>query len=225
MSFTGYTEDTQRFLRDLAVHNDKSWFEANRHRYEEAVRGPSMALCTALQPALADCDPPLHAEPKLNGSVRRIFRDTRFSADKAPYHDNQHLIFFTGDKPNAGPGVHVVIGANGFSYGAGHWAFSDAQLARFRTQVLSDGGAAVEQAIEESGLPMDPPALKTVPRGFDKEATAAGWLKYKGLVVRTQERLPMPRELLGPQGVDFVADICTRMLPLIRYIGAHVQGD
>ena len=33
-----------RFLKDLAAHNDRAWFNANKERYETAVKGPLLAF-------------------------------------------------------------------------------------------------------------------------------------------------------------------------------------
>lgn len=225
MAFEGYPRDAVTFLQELAANNNKAWFEANKARYEAALVAPSVALVEDVAPVLADMSPALQASPKINGSIRRIYRDTRFSKDKTPYHTHFHLNFWTGSKPNAESGVHVVLGADGFAYGAGHWAFSDSQLSAFRSQVLADGGVAVRGAVDETlrgGVSLDPPALKTVPRGFDKEAAGADWLRHKGLVVRT-EREPYPEALFGPGGVGVVTGICQQMLPLIRYCRDHLK--
>ena len=40
--------DTLRFLRRLARHNDREWFEANRDGYERQVREPALAFIHAM---------------------------------------------------------------------------------------------------------------------------------------------------------------------------------
>jgi len=39
------TPRTFAFLRHLALHNDRPWFEANKDRYLLEVRDPCSALC------------------------------------------------------------------------------------------------------------------------------------------------------------------------------------
>jgi uncharacterized protein (DUF2461 family) len=46
--FDGFCSDTFAFLAELAEHNDRSWMDAQRERYEFAVRGPLAELCRAL---------------------------------------------------------------------------------------------------------------------------------------------------------------------------------
>lgn len=109
MSFHGYSRDAVTLLRDLKANNTKAWFEANRPRFDELVMAPSVDLVGALAEPLSRLSPPLKAAPKNDGSIRRIFRDTRFSKDKTPYHRHLHLVFWTGDHPNRSPGVNIVL--------------------------------------------------------------------------------------------------------------------
>ena len=44
---TSYFSDASfKFLRALARHNDKTWFNDHRHRYEAHVRQPFLQLIT-----------------------------------------------------------------------------------------------------------------------------------------------------------------------------------
>jgi len=220
MSFAGFSEEVLNFLKDLKAHNDKAWFDANRQRFDELVIAPSLELVASLSGPLSRLTPALSAVPKVNGSIRRIHRDTRFSKDKTPYHTHVHLVFWAGDHPNRSPGVHVVLADDHFGFGAGHWAFDDTALQRYRAQVMSDGGTAVAAAIEAVrplGVALDQPALARVPAGFDAEAPGADWLRHKGLVVKAGRR-PYPPELFGPDAVDHIASLCAGLAPLNRYL-------
>ena len=46
--FDGFCSDTFAFLAELAAHNDRAWMDAQRERYQFAVRGPLVELCRAL---------------------------------------------------------------------------------------------------------------------------------------------------------------------------------
>lgn len=73
----------------------------------------------------------------------------------------------------------------------------------------------------KAGLVLDAPALKRVPRGFDKDAKGADWLRHKGLVAKS-ESAPYPEALFGPEGVDFVVENCIAMAPLNRFLAERV---
>ena len=81
-----FSDASFKFLRGLARHNDKAWFESHRQDYEAHVRQPFLRLITDLQPALASVSPHFRADPRtVGGSLFRIHRDARFSNDKSPY--------------------------------------------------------------------------------------------------------------------------------------------
>ena len=84
---TAYFSDASfKFLRALARHNEKPWFAAHKHQYEEHVRQPFLRLIADLQPDLAQVSAHFRADPRtVGGSLFRIYRDSRFSNDKTPY--------------------------------------------------------------------------------------------------------------------------------------------
>jgi uncharacterized protein (DUF2461 family) len=48
MAFTGFTKSTIAFLKELAVNNNKEWFEGNRGSYEEHLFAPLKGLSADL---------------------------------------------------------------------------------------------------------------------------------------------------------------------------------
>lgn len=215
------TNEIRAFLGDLDKHNDKSWFDANKKRFKTEVEAPLCALIGTLDGPLSSLDPKLRAVPKVNGSLRRIYRDTRFSKDKTPYHTHLHLIFWAGDHANRSPGVHVIFNKDTIGFGAGHWAFDDAQLARYRNLVVADGGKKVAKAVAETqkaGATLDEPQLARVPRGFDKDIEGANWLRHKGLVVKSGN-FSYPKALDDFEGTTkYVLEFCEKMSPLNKFL-------
>jgi hypothetical protein len=113
-----------------------------------------------------------------------------------------------------------------FGFGAGHWAFDDDALQRYRAQVTADGGKAVAAAIEAvrpHGVEQDEPALARLPAGFDAQAPGANWLRYKGLVVKAGKRR-YPSELFGSGAVGHIAALCAGLAPLNRYLAESVYS-
>lgn len=222
--FEGYSPEVQTFFKELHCNNNKEWFEANRDRYDALVVAPSIQLVAALAEPLSKLNPALEAEPKVNKSLRRIFRDTRFSKDKTPYHTRMHMIFWHGSHPNRSPGLHVVLSDEGFGYGAGHWGFEAPQLDAYRRSIAADKGRAVDAAVEktaQNGLQLDPPALARVPNGFDKDERWSSWARYKGLVVKSGTA-PYPLELFGPEGIDYVVELAKQVEPLNKFLVEEV---
>ncbi len=222
MTEARFTEATFRFLADLEVNNSREWFKANRDRYEAHWKAPGLAFVEAVRPRLASLDPPLRAEARLNASLRRINRDTRFSADKRPYSPTLHLIFSTGGKFNKDAGMHLVLDPRGVGYGAGLYGLAPDALERYRERIADpDDAAAFARALDVAaavGARMGDPDLARPPKGYAAEGRAAGFLRYRSIVVRTLGDGAPPSVLTGPGAIDWTIRTTTAFLPLLAWL-------
>lgn len=219
-------EHVQAFLAALEKNNEKAWFDDHKQTYQDDIVTPILSLVAAVHEPLAALNPPLQAEAKTNGSLRRIYRDTRFSKDKTPYNTHVHLVFWAGHHATKSPGTHIALHKDGYGFGAGFWALDKEQLARMRAQFVSDEGKKISDvvdAVEAHGVQLMAPQLARVPRGFDADVPYANWLKYKGLVVRNARQPYDPAVFNNADKLrDFVVEICGNMSPLNRYLMEHV---
>src|SRR5271156_3513886 len=81
--FPGFPAEAVTFLRSLKRNNKREWFQPRKHLYEQHLKVPMQELVAALNIEFAKFAPDYVSEPKK--AVFRIYRDTRFSADKTPY--------------------------------------------------------------------------------------------------------------------------------------------
>src|SRR5205085_9961627 len=89
MSPSNFTSDLFQFLTELEANNNRGWFTANKPRYEAVCREPMLRFIADFEPKLHAISPHFVADPRPSGgSMFRIYRDTRFSADKSPYKTN-----------------------------------------------------------------------------------------------------------------------------------------
>ena len=93
MSFNGFSPKSITFLKELAVNNNKQWFEKNRIVYEETLLSPLKQLTTALGNTIIHIDDNIDTTPQVNRTISRIYRDIRFSDDKSPYRTNAWISF------------------------------------------------------------------------------------------------------------------------------------
>ncbi len=229
MHFTGFTKQTVLFLQELKKNNTKEWFEANRPSYQTHIVDPALAFIEAMIPVAEKLDPPHKGVAKLNGSFRRLNRDVRFSKDKTPYNPRIHMIFWTGGHPNRSAGIHLVMGPDGFGYGAGHWAFDGDALERYRAAVLdATKRRALEIALEKAkavGCDIGEPPLKNVPRGHDKEVAGAKWLRYKGIVARAMsEKSGHDPRLFTSACTTYCTELMQAMAPLNNWVSNEVEA-
>lgn len=224
MDDSGLPRDTFRFLRDLRDNNSRDWFEAHRADYQTYWLKAGLDLIAALAPHCAAMTPRLLAVPKLNQSLRRIHRDTRFSKDKTPYQPWMHLILSTGPEFNKLPGMHIVLTPDGLGYGAGHYGLEPGALDRMRlrmcdprdrARLLSALGTA-----KTVGSDLDPPELARVPKDYSATPDWDHLLRRKGLIVRTQSDQPAPDWLMSPDAAPRLAEIVRAHLPVLAWLVA-----
>ncbi len=216
-----FTDELWRFLIELSQNNDRPWFQANKQRYEDHVRGPALALIRAMAPRLAEVTPSLQAiDKKVGGSLMRIYRDVRFSKDKSPYKTNVGIQFrHRAGKDVHAPGVYVHIDLDEVFMGVGLWQPDKEPLHAIRTRVAEQPDAW--RAIIESPPFADGPweqhgaALKRIPRGFDKDHPLAEELKRKSFIaVRPLD----PALLESPALCDTIAEHITLMRPYMAFL-------
>lgn len=189
--FTGFPPEGLQFLRDLAENNNKPWFEANKATYLAAVQAPAVALVGTLGELLHERFPEIQYDTRANGSgsLMRIYRDTRFSADKSPYKTNVAMMFNAGQEGKmSSPGFGLQVTPECVELMAGVFAFTPQTLAVYRAAVLDDAlGAELEQAaaaVRAAGdYPISGVGYKRVPAGLPADHRRAEWLLYKGLHV------------------------------------------
>lgn len=221
MTFQGFTPATFAFLAGLEATNTRDWFEAHRADYQAHWLTPGLDLAAALSGPVADLG--LMAVPKLNASLRRLNRDTRFSADKRPYHARLHLILSTGPAFNKDPGVHLVLGPTGLGYGVGQWAFDPPALDRLR-QAFCDadqraGFLAALALAERRGARLDRPELARLPKGWQAAPEWEHLLRLKHVVVRTPEPgAALPDWLFTDQAVPRLVDLVAGLATMARWL-------
>lgn len=78
-----FTPASLNFLRQLALNNNREWFTAHKADYETHVKLPFLRLIADLAEPLKEISPQYVANPKpVGGSMFRIYRDTRFAAER-----------------------------------------------------------------------------------------------------------------------------------------------
>ena len=89
--FPGFSPEALKFLRGLERNNRREWFQPRKETFETLVKAPMTQLVEAVNAELLRFAPDHITDPKK--SVYRIYRDTRFSADKTPYKTHIAAIF------------------------------------------------------------------------------------------------------------------------------------
>lgn len=134
---TPFSKQTLDFLFENRLNDSKLWFEEHKDQYRKLVLEPLHDLAEELAPAMRAIDPQFVTEPRVDKTICRIRRDTRFSRDKSLYRDNMWIIFKRGKMHGTEvPGIYFEISQHGFEYGCGFYKASPAYLQALRGRVL-----------------------------------------------------------------------------------------
>jgi len=222
---TYFTPASFRFLRDLARHNERAWFHANKARYEAAVRDPFLALVGDLAEPLAKVSAHYRADARpLGGSLFRIQRDTRFANDKTPYKTHAGAQFFhaVGRKAEA-PVFYLHLQPGASFIGAGLWHPQPDTQRKVRA-FLADNPAAWKKAAHAPAFrrryELEGDTLARAPRGFDPAHELIEDLKRKDFVA---SRALDDEIMLGPRLRQTVADDFARLAPFVDYLCAALD--
>jgi uncharacterized protein (TIGR02453 family) len=177
-----FTPQAIDFLRKLKRNNRREWFEARRDVYERELKQPMLALISRLLHGMTEYAPD-HLRPPQK-CMLRIYRDTRFSADKSPYKTNLAAWWTrNGLEKTSGGGYYLHLSATELIIAAGVYMPPKEQLFAIRQHLL-EHHAEFRRLIESRKLRAkmtlhDPQALARPPKGFPADHSAMEWIKWR----------------------------------------------
>ena len=220
-----FTPATFRFLRDLRKNNDRDWLEENRDRYERDVRDPALRFVTGFAAPLRRISPHLVADARpTGGSLFRIHRDVRFSADKRPYKTHLGVQFrHEAGRDAHAPGLYLHLEPGNAFAAAGVWRPARAALAEIRDALDEDPATwrrVTTSRRFRNHWALDGESLKRVPRGYDPEHELSEDLKRKEFVAVTGLR---EREVCAPEFPERLQRAWQTAVPFLRFL-TSAQG-
>jgi uncharacterized protein (TIGR02453 family) len=170
------------FLRALKRNNDRDWFKARKEQYETLLRAPMIEVIERLAVDFQGFAPDLVATPR--ASMYRIYRDTRFSENKAPLKTHVAAVFpWRGLPKHAGAGLYFHVALDGVWVGGGMYAPDTSQIQAERDHIAANVKrlrTIVESPAFRRGVgKLEGERLQRVPRGFPRDHQAAEYLKYR----------------------------------------------
>lgn len=174
---------TFAFLTDLKTNNNREWFATNKSRYDQAHQNVIQFADSLLEKMI------LHdniSTASGKASLFRIYADTRFSKDKAPYKTHWGLRFGRAtDFLRGGMYVHIEPG-NSF-VGGGFFSPNADDLFRIRQDIelnYEDWNALFDlPQIKNTFGNLRGEQLKTAPKGFPKDHPGIDFLRYKQFIL------------------------------------------
>lgn len=213
-----FTPKTVPFLRSLKRHNDREWFRAHRTTYDEHLHAPMVAVINALAHDLHRFAPELSADPRR--SIYRIYRDTRFSADKSPLKTHIAASFPKRDtRRHESAGLYFEVAHDWVWVGGGLYMPTTPGLYRVRERIAGDP-RAFERVITSAAFKKQCGSLRgerltRMPRPFPSSHPAGEYLKYKQFLASRE----FPAALASsPRFYRSVVAVFEAIAPMVRYL-------
>jgi uncharacterized protein (TIGR02453 family) len=214
------------FLRELRVNNQRDWFQRNRARYESEVRDPALRFIEGVGPLLHGISEHIVADPRpVGGSLFRINRDIRFSADKSPYKTAVGMSFGHDrgrDGPAPGFYLHLEPGES-FAGGGVHMP-DGPTLKRVRDAIVADTtgwSRIVDDPEFAPGYVHMGEALKRAPQGYDPAHPRVDDLKRKSF---TWHARFTEADVCDTGFMDRFVTACRTAAPFSRFLAHALQA-
>lgn len=169
------------FLKDIAIHNNREWFNTNRERYDKA-RQMFEEIVQQVILRIAGFDKTvIHLQVK--DCTYRFYRDTRFSEDKSPYKRHLGAYINAHGKKSFHSGYYFHLEPGNCLLAGGAWCLPPPILKAVRESIVEETDT-FRQIVEEKEFKTYFPIigenhLKTLPKGFPKDYPYPDYLRPK----------------------------------------------
>lgn len=218
----GIDVSTIKFLKDLEKNNNREWFQSNKDKYENTLQN--------IKDVSAEVKEKLSKKDLIeDAKVFRIYRDVRFSKDKAPYKNNLGVHFTRATKKLRG-GYYLHIQPGESFAGGGFWAPSPEDLKRIRDEFAFDTKTirkitSGKTFVKYFGT-LGGDELKTAPSGYDRNHPGIDLIRKKQFVVM---RKFTDKEVTDKNFVKEVVATFEAMRPFFDYmsevLGTDMNGE
>ena len=218
--FTGFPKEGLTFLNNIIINNSKEWLDEHKEEYEKYIVSPNKAYVEEMGEHLQILVPTIHAIPKVNKSLFRIYRDARFHR-LDPIKERIGIIFWQG-------ATHRMQSSSFYMHydpfeifvATGIRNFKPPLLASYREYIKNDAKReTLHHILEElkmKGYSIPEPQYKRYPLGLDKDDTYAYLYLYGAMYAYT--KFPPDKTFHSESIIDKNFKIYEDMLDLQQWV-------
>jgi len=189
MLFRGFPKEGLDFLEEIVTNNSKEWLDANRERYDELIVKPNRLYIEEMGEHLQILVPTVHAIPKINKSLFRIYRDARYHP-LDPIKTRIGIIFWQGQTHRMqSASFYMHYDSREVFVATGIRNFKPPLLATYREYIQNPTRRAelhqILDSLKAKGYQLPEPAYKRYPRGFNKDDSHAYLSLYRSMYAFT----------------------------------------
>lgn len=217
IEFTGFSEQSLKFLTALGFHQNRDWFHENKKLYEQVIKEPMGDLVEATTERLEALDIPLKGTRKT--SMFKVNRDVRFSKNKDPYNTHASAVLTRNGTKKDGSGIYMHFTPGKCFFATGIWMPQSQELRALREMIVerSDEFKSIEKELNDKGLKFNTDtALKRIPPAFKhvEDEDLARLLKQKSFIV---ERSVPDEAIQDPKLIETFIELTQDAMPLLTF--------
>ncbi|XLS27473.1 DUF2461 domain-containing protein [Flavobacteriaceae bacterium M23B6Z8] len=207
-----------KFLSALENHNDRDWFEEHKAEFkehQETFKKFNQELLIKM-----------NAHDELEGmKIFRIYRDVRFSKNKAPYKTH-FASSFKRVKPAYRGGYYMQIKPGSSFIATGFWDPVKEDLLRIRKELELDASEFQEIVTNETFVKkwgsLEGDEVKTAPKGFAKEHENIALIRKKQFIFTKSFS---DKEVTSTNFIDQVNESFKAIRPFFDYMTEVLTTD
>ncbi len=187
-TFPGFPKEMVTFFRGLKRNNRREWFQPRKHLFEQHCKEPMIELVTSLNSDFVKFAPEYVTDPKK--AIFRIYRDTRFSADKTPYKTHIPATFARrgGEQMSAG-GFYFSVSSDHIEIAGGIYHPAPDTMLLIRGHIAEHHQELLrllaDRKVRRLMGGLQGSTLSRAPKGFDPEHPAIELIKMKDWILDT----------------------------------------
>lgn len=212
------------YLADLAQNNERAWFEAHRSEYQ-ALRDGFTGFVGQVIAAIAEWDEGVQwKDPK--DCIFRIYRDVRFSNNKAPYKTTFSAYVSESARRGGPPGYYFEVDHTGTMLAAGGiWMPDPATLTRLRDSI-AEHPQRLEKVLRSRGFKktwgdLQGDKLTRPPRGYSDATPLIEYIKLKSYIVWRERDV---RSATDEDALAWLTNSFRAARPLVGWVRTSLEG-
>lgn len=217
-------KDIIQFLAALKQNNDRGWFQKHKAEYI-AAQGAFNAFVEKLIAGIVSFDDSVSGV-NVKDCIYRIYRDTRFSADKSPYKTHIGAFVCPGGRKSGYSGYYFQVGPEESGYPEGNMLATgnyrlDSKVMHILREDICMDAEDFEQRLKQASLFKldDTDMLKRVPNGFERNAPYSGYLMYKAYCLVYS---PGKSFMTGDNLLERTLDAFRSTKPFLQYLNRAI---
>lgn len=216
-------KEALEFVKALKSNNDRDWFNANKAWFQKSS-DDFKSYVALLIAGIKELDDSIGSvEPK--DCIFRIYRDVRFSHDKAPYKSNFGAYIAKGGRKSPYAGYYFHMESDGSFASGGIYMAPNDVMKRIREDIdiYSDDFLAIvnDKKFAQTFQFFEDEKLKRVPNGFDKDSPAAEFLKFKHI---TPFHSLSNDDIVDKNLLKNTLEVYKTMKPLVDFLNRSIRG-